>query len=117
MGVENFPKTNFEMLIENRRAEGWHYMGLEGLTKTKFSKEAKFEQVPDQTEDSIKEKYLNDAKQQDPTAEFEVDLVLDENTEKLRSFKKISTDGEYQDILTRLRDEDKSYFVFVRKKS
>ena len=85
------------------------------MTKTKFSKEAKFEEVPYQTEDSIKEKYLQIAKQEDPVSEFEIDLVLNENTDKLRRFKEISTEEEYRSIVSNLREADRAYLVIVRE--
>ena len=116
MGIDSFPKSKFDELLEQKRTEGWYYVGMEGLTKTQFSKEAKFEDVVFQTEESIREKYLQIARQEDPSGEFEVDLFLDENTERLRKFRETSTDEEYRDILTRLNDRDKSYFVFVRRK-
>ena len=117
MILNSFPKSNFETFLEQRRVEGWLYFGSEKLTKTQFSGEAKFEEVPYQTEDSIKKKHEEIAKSQDPSSEFEVELVLDENTEKLRRFRDSSTELEYQDILKNLRDRDKEYFVFVRRKS
>ena len=55
------------------------------------------------------------AKQEDPSAEFEIDLVLDENTDKLRRFREIGTEEEYRNVINNLRDEDKSYFVFIRR--
>ena len=111
-----FQKSKFDILRDQKITEGWHFMGMEGLTEIKFSKEAKFEDVTFQTEESIREKYLQIARQEDPSGEFEVDLLLDENTDRLQRFRKTSTDEEYRDILTRLNDRDKSYFVFVRKK-
>jgi hypothetical protein len=114
---ENLPykESEFDKLLKGKEEEGWHFVGREGLTKTKFSKDAKFEEIPYQTEDSIKEKYLQMAKQEDPSSEFEVDLVLDENIEKLRRFREIGTKEEYHNIITNLREEDRVYFIFVRK--
>ena len=113
----NFPyrESEFDKLLKGKEAAGWHFAGMEGLTQTKFSKEAKFEEVSYQTEDSIKEKYLQLAKQEDPVSEFEIDLVLNENTDKLRRFKGISTEEEYRSIISNLREADRTYLVFVRK--
>lgn len=108
-------ESEFDKLRKSKEAEGWHFVGREGLTRTKFSKDAKFEEIPFQTEDSIKERYLQIATQQNPSSEFEVGLVLDENTDKLRRFREISTGEEYQDFLNNLRGADRVYFVFVRK--
>ncbi|OGY91707.1 MAG: hypothetical protein A3B31_02215 [Candidatus Komeilibacteria bacterium RIFCSPLOWO2_01_FULL_53_11] len=108
-------ESEFDKLLAARKAAGWHYVGREGLTQTKFSDEAKFEEVPYQTEDAIKDRYLKETRQQDPSSEFEVDLVLDENTDMLRRFREILTEEEYQNIVTNLRDVDRTYFVFVRK--
>lgn len=114
---EGFPhkESEFDELLKNKKAEGWYFVGREGLTQTKFSKDAKFEEVPYQTEDSIKEKYLQMAKQEDPSSEFEVDLVLDENTDKLRRLREICTEEEYRAIIGNLREAHRFYFVFVRK--
>ena len=119
MSIEenNFPhrESEFDKLLKNKEAAGWHFVGREGLTQTKFSKDAKFEQVPYQTEDSIKEKYLQLAKQENPVSEFEIDLVLDENTDKLRRFREISTEDEYRSIVSNLREADRAYLVIVRE--
>ncbi|OGZ16289.1 MAG: hypothetical protein A3G11_01175 [Candidatus Lloydbacteria bacterium RIFCSPLOWO2_12_FULL_51_9] len=90
-------------------------MGREGLTQTKFSKDAKFEEVPFQTEDAIREKYFQLARQENPSSEFEVDLVLDENTDKLRRIRELSGEEEYRNVLNNLMEADRVYFVFVRK--
>ncbi|MCX6743608.1 MAG: hypothetical protein NT116_05225, partial [Candidatus Parcubacteria bacterium] len=114
----NFPhkESEFEKLSKSKKAQGWDFMGQERLTMTKFSsKDALFLEVPFQTETQIKEKYLNLAKKQAPSHKFEVELILDENTEKLVQIRKISTEEEYINILNNLRDEDKNYFVFIRK--
>lgn len=119
MQKEIFPhqESEFDKLLKRKEAGGWHFAGKEGLTQTKFSGETvKFEEVPFQTEDSIKEKYLREAKGRDPSSEFEVDLVLNENMEKLRWFRKNGTEEEYRKILKNLREEDRNYFVFIRKK-
>ena len=117
MDREFFPHSESELdrMLKSKEAEGWHFVGREKLTRTKFSAEAKFEEIIDQTEESITERYLEQARQQDPSSKFEVELVLDEGTEKLRKLRKISTEEEYQVILANLSAQDKSYFVFVRK--
>ena len=49
----------------------------ESLTETQFQKEdARFVEVPQQTEGFIKEKYLRIFKAQNPSGNYEVDLVL-----------------------------------------
>jgi len=114
----NFPhnESEFEKLSKSKKTQGWDFMGQERLTMTKFSsKDALFLEVPFQTETQIKEKYMNFAKKQAPSHKFEVELILDENTEKLVQIRKISTEEEYENILKNLRDEDKNYFVFIRK--
>ena len=110
-----YKESEFDKLLKNKEAEGWHFVGKEGLTQTKFSKDAKFEEVPYQTENSIEDKYLQLARQENPFSVFEVDLVLDENTDKLRKFRAISTEEEYRNIINNLREEDRVYYVFVRK--
>ena len=87
-------ESEFEKLRKSKTAQGWDFIGLERLTMTKFSpKNALFLEVPFQTETQIKEKYLNFAEKQAPSHkfEFEVELILDENTEKLIQISKIST--------------------------
>ncbi|MFA4845177.1 MAG: hypothetical protein WC654_01310 [Patescibacteria group bacterium] len=117
MDREGFPRreTEFDRLRKNKEAEGWHFVGREGLTIPKLSTEAKFEEVPFQTEDGIREKYLHLAQQADPSSRFEVDLVLDEHTDKLTSLRKILIEEEFRSVIASLRDADKTYFVFVRK--
>jgi len=115
---EIFPhrESEFDKLLKSKEAEGWHFVGKEGLTQTKLSEKIiKFEAIPYQTEALIKEKYLQIVKQQDPSSEFEIDLVLDENTDKLRRLREISTEEEYVEALRNLREADKVYFVFIRK--
>lgn len=114
---EEFPhkESEFDKLLKSKEAEGWHFVAREGLTQFKLSKDLKFEAVPYQTEDSMKEKYLQIARQQDPSSEFEIDLVLDENTDRLQRFRKVSTEEEYRSIVSNLREVDRVYFVFIRK--
>ncbi|OGZ15205.1 MAG: hypothetical protein A3J08_03055 [Candidatus Lloydbacteria bacterium RIFCSPLOWO2_02_FULL_51_11] len=108
-------ESEFDKLLKSREVDGWHFMGREGLTQTKFSKDAKFEEVPFQTEDAIREKYFQLARQENPSSEFEVDLVLDENTDKLRRIRELSGEEEYRNVLNNLMEADRVYFVFVRK--
>jgi len=114
--MERLPQEGFSFskLREQKEAEGWHFFKREGLAQTKFQ-DGKFNEIPYQTEDSIKEKYISAMKAQDPSSKYEVDLVLDENTEKLRKLREISSEEEYRGLLDNLHDADKSYFVFVRK--
>ncbi len=112
------PESPFETLLRTKEEDGWIPAGKESLTQTKFrSEDAKFVPEQYQTESAICQKYLEAAKQKDPSSEFEVDLVLDEETEKLRKFRENSTDEEYRHILTKLRPEDTHYYVFIRRKS
>jgi hypothetical protein len=117
MPLEEFPRkeSGFEKISKSKELEGWHFMGREGLTQTKFSKEAKFEEIPHQTEDEIKKRYLEFVKEQDPSSDFEIELMLDENTDKLRKLRKISTDEEYRNTLENLNPEDKHYLVWMRR--
>lgn len=110
-----YKKSQFDELLKSKVAAGWYYKGMEKLTQTKFSKDAKFEEVPYQTEDAIKEKYRQIVKQEDPSSEFEVDLVLDQNTQKLLGLRRISTEEEYRNFVSNLMEKDKNYFVFVKK--
>lgn len=56
MSVENGPhnKTEYIDPVEKMETDGWVIVGRESLTRTKFSAEAKFIEVPYQTEESIK---------------------------------------------------------------
>jgi len=101
-------------LLEAKKAEGWNFVAREELTRTQFT-DGRFLAVPHQTEIQIREKWLQWAKEQAPAHEFEVDLVLDENTEKLKRMREISTEKEYCNILNNLGGEDKTYLVFLRK--
>ena len=118
MPKESFPRKEspFEVLLRERSEQGWHYVGREGVTTTKFTDDARFVEVPFQTEDDIRKKYLDDARNADPASAHEVDLVFDETTDRLQRIRKISSDEEYQKILRKLPDQDKIYFVFLRKK-
>jgi len=117
MPIERFShqESDFDSLLRTKESAGWHFMGREGLTRTEFSKEAKFEEVPFQTEEEIKNMYLKIARQQDPTAGFEVELVLDEGSDKLKKLREISTSEKYKSVINNLHPADRKYFVFVRK--
>jgi hypothetical protein len=117
MEKENFPhdESDFDRLCKSKKAEGWHCMGQERLTRTRLSKDVKFEEFPLQMEEEIRARYLETVKKQDPTSEFEVELLLDENTEKLRRLREILPVEEYRDILGKLKDGDKSFLVWVRR--
>jgi DNA-binding MurR/RpiR family transcriptional regulator len=110
-------KTSFDRLLEERNAEGWHYIDREGLTRTQFQQDARFVEVPYQTEEDIKNRYLQMAKQKIPQGEYEVDLVPDLNSDKLRRLKETVSEEEFQEITKNLRKEDRVYFVFLRKKA
>jgi len=115
---EGFPNTEsaYDKIIKAKEAEGWVFVKTESLTETQFQKEdARFVEVPQQTEGFIKEKYLRIFKAQNPSGNYEVDLVLNLDTDKLRKLREILNDDEYQKILENLKPEDKEYYVFVRK--
>ena len=116
MSIENFSnqESGFNKLVGDKEKEGWFFVGREQLTQTKFSHEAKFEEVPFQTEEDIKNKHLGRFRRQDPRSDFEVELVLDENTDKLKRLREISTDEEYEQIIKNLNPGDRNYFVFIR---
>ena len=119
MSLESFPKKEdpFDRLKKDKEAQGWIIAGHESLTHTKFrSEDARFVEVPLQTEEEIIEKYLQMAKSQDPDSEFEIELVLDENTDTLRRFREMESKEEYNKILENLRDKNKSFIVYIRKK-
>jgi len=110
-------ESEFEKLRKAKTAEGWGFLGTDGLTRTKFSKDARFEEVPFQTEEEIKAKQLMNLKNQHPEHDFEIELILDTNTPKLRGYKKILSEEEYKNIIENLRPEDKRYLIFARKKA
>ena len=113
---QNYIKESaFEKYRREKEQEGWYCMGREGLTQTKFSQEGKFEEIPFQTEDDITVRYLGAAKAQDPSSDFAIELILDENTDKLRKLREVFTDQEYRNAIDNLNLEDRSYFIFVRK--
>ena len=121
MGKEEFQqkfidKSEFERQINDMESLGWVMVSHESLTRVKFSKDASFIPEPFQTEEDIKIKYLNKAKSENPTSEYEIELVIDQNSDKLRSIKKVVSENEYQEILQNLRDEDKTLIVLMRKK-
>ena len=117
MSREGFPQkeSEFDKIRKNKEAEGWHFMGLEGLTQTRLSEEIKFEAVPYQTEEAIQDKYLKIAKQHNPSSDFEVELMLNEDTDKLRRIRKIATEEEYRNILENLNPGEKQYLIWVRR--
>lgn len=84
--MEDFPKieSEFDKLVQEKETKGWHFAGREGLTKTEFQKDARFVEAPFQTEDDIKGKYLKIAKAEDLSSDYEVELVLDVNTDKIK---------------------------------
>jgi len=108
-------ESEFDKLCKGKALEGWSFIAREGLTQTKFSNDAKFEEVPFQTEKSLKEKYQKIAKGQDPSSDFEVDLVLDENTDKIKRLRSVLDSDEYCRIVNNLNVGDKFYFVFMRR--
>lgn len=112
-----FPQSENSKLIEQRKKAGWINVGRESLTETKFQKDARFLEEQYQTEEDIKESYLKAAHAEDPDSEYEVELVLDEHTPKLDRVRKIMNEEEFQTILQQLQPNDRTYMVFVRKKS
>ncbi len=108
-------ESPFDALCKEKESQGWQYVSREGLTQTKFSKDAKFEEIPYQTEEEIRARYIQEARAKNPTLNFEVDLVLDQNTEKLKKLKSLISPEEYAALLERLNPEDKNYLVFMRQ--
>ena len=108
-------ETEFDKLVHEIESSGWVIVGHEGLARTKFSKDARFLPEVFQTEEDIKEKYLDKARQEDPSNKYEIKMVLDENIDKLQSIRKVVGDDEYKDILAKLRDEDRAFIVFMRR--
>jgi hypothetical protein len=112
--INNFDKmwedSSFEKLRVEKAKDGWEYAGVEKITMTKFSPEAKFDEILFQNETDIRKKYSNNGK-------YDVDLILDINTGKLQDFKKILTPDEFDKIIKNLKDEDKNYLVFIREKT
>lgn len=106
---------NFSDKLKKIEAEGWVLVGQEKLTETKFDQEAKFSEVPFQTEDQIKEKYLQRLKNQIPLSNFEILLILNENTEQLARLRQVVSIEEYQKLLKNLKDTKKTYLVYARK--
>ncbi len=80
--------------------------GYEKLTVTRFQPDARFLDVPLQSEDDIKKKYKND--------DTEVELVLAPN-HKLEEIRKILSPEEF--AKASVPDSEKSYYVFVKKKN
>lgn len=120
MTNESFPsynkKSECSIKLERLQAEGWVILGNEHLTQVQFSKEAKFEEIPFQTEAQIREKYLAQLAKQAPGVEFEIQLLLDENTQDLVKLKELLSPEEYQDALKNINPEKKIYLVLARKK-
>ncbi len=80
MQPENFKpeESKLAQLFLNRADGGWRYAGPEELTESKFSTQScKIEEVPKQTADQIKEKYIQIAKGLQPDDDFEVELEPD----------------------------------------
>lgn len=120
--MKEFPKelyrgeTGFDNRVHEMEASGWIIVGHEGLARTKFSKDARFLPEVFQTADDIRKIYIDKAKQEDPSHEYEIELVLDENTDKLQSIRKVVDENQYKEILAKLKDEDKAFIVFMRRK-
>ncbi|HEY4496457.1 MAG TPA: hypothetical protein VJC04_03865 [Candidatus Paceibacterota bacterium] len=83
---------------------------MEGLTQTKFSKEAKFEEIQFQTEDDIKKKYGQGEK-------YTVELVFDYDQQWVRDLRRVVSSGEFDNLLKidNIPPEKRKYFVFVKE--
>lgn len=101
--------------VEKMESNGWVCIGHESLTTVGFSSDAKFEPVPYQTEQDIKDRHTQNILTSLPGRKFEVALVLDENTSLLSNLRKSVDPNEYQQYLRNLRDKDKSFIVFARE--
>ena len=101
--------TSFEKTLAEKAKDGWRYAEKEALTITKFSSEAKFEEISVRSEADIIKKYSENGK-------YDVELVLDTNTQRIQDFRKILTPEEFEDLLKNLSDRDRNYFVFIRLK-
>ena len=116
---EKFPvyhnESEFSKIRKKKEVEGWVQIGVEKLTQIKFSKDARFLEEPFQTEESIKQKYLEQLKKKYSKFKFEIELMLDENTEKLVNLRKIMDEEEYKEALKNINEEDKNYLVWARK--
>ena len=100
----------FDKMLEEKAKAGWQYIGTEKLTETEFVEGAKFEEITKQDEKKIKDRYSQGGK-------YEVDLVLDMNTQKIQDMKKILTKEEFDKVVADLADRDKNYLVFRRVKN
>lgn len=79
--IEKEPKpiSDFEGLCEEKKIEGWHYVGQESLFQMKLSnRTGRFEPMQVQTEDGIKAKYerlfKNQARDSGKEQDFEVEV-------------------------------------------
>jgi hypothetical protein len=110
------PKSEFTQRLEKKEAEGWVILGEERLTIVKFSQEAKFEQIPLQTEADIISKYRSNLAKQAPGVDFEIELLLNENSADFLKLKEILTPEEYKNALITINPEKKQYIVLAKKK-
>jgi hypothetical protein len=106
MADSELTDSPFETLIKERASQGWNYIGIEPLTRTKFSHEARFEDVPFQTKEDIKTRYSGGGVQ-------DVDLVL-RLSPKIEELRRLVTPEEFAKL--EIGPQDKSYLVFVRNK-
>ena len=86
------------------------YIGEEKLTENRLSVEKeRFEEIPVQTESDIINKYSENGK-------YDVELVLDLNTEKLQNDRLIWGQEQFNNIAKELSTKDKQYLVFIKSK-
>lgn len=100
----------FDKMLEEKAKSHWQYIGTEKLTETEFVEGAKFEEITKQDEKKIKERYSQGGK-------YEVELILDMNTQKIRDMRRILTKEEFDKMIKELPDKDRNYLVFRRLKN
>jgi len=88
---QNIEKS-FSQIEAEMKARGFIYAGLKGLTKFKFSNEAKFETVPDKTKEDVVDEYVQEYKKQ--SIDIEIELI-----------DKVGMDSRQQAV-----------YVFIKKK-
>lgn len=98
-----YVSPDFDKLVPQMAEEGFAFQGMEHLTQTKFSAEAKFEPTPLQTTKEIINKYSNNG-------EYEVKLVLKLSPQMEKLLREDPSVNPEQ-----VRDSHKSYLVFTKK--
>ncbi len=101
---------SLEEVLAEKANGGWKYIGEEKLTENRLSVEKeRFEEIPVQTESDIINKYSENGK-------YDVELVLDLNTEKLQNDRLIWGQEQFNNIAKELSTKDKQYLVFIKSK-